>query len=264
MNQPTMHPSQKVAPEITALNSYMPLPGLGVIPINAFVIRSDQPVLVDTGLAALSTEFISALESVIEPSELRWIWLTHADADHTGSLRKVLELAPNARIVTTYIGMGKLGIQGFPVERVYLLNPGQSLDVGDRTLQALTPPSYDAPETTALFDGKTRTLFSADSFGALMAEPAETANSMNSDSLGEGMIAWATIDAPWLQLVDEQRYAQRLDKIRQLGAERILSSHLPPATAMTDTLLDQLALARSAPAFVGPDQAQLERMMSAT
>ncbi len=75
----------------------------------------------------------------------------------------MLELAPNARIVTTYLGMGKLGIQGFPVERVYLLNPGQSLDVGDRTLQALTPPSYDAPETTALFDNKTRTLFSADS-----------------------------------------------------------------------------------------------------
>jgi hypothetical protein len=37
----------------------------------------------------------------------------------------------------------------------------------------------------------------------------------------------------------------------------IFSSHLPPAVGMNDALLDALAAARSAPAFVGPDQAAM-------
>ena len=28
------------------------------------------------------------------------MWLTHDDADHTGSIQRVLELAPNARLLT--------------------------------------------------------------------------------------------------------------------------------------------------------------------
>ena len=261
MNQPTMLAPQTVAAETHALNAFMPIPGFGVLPVNAYLIHAAEPVLVDTGLTALSDAFINALTQVIDPEDIRWIWLTHADADHTGNLSQVLELAPNARLVTTYLGMGKLGMQGLPVDRAYLLNPGQSLDVGDRRLQALAPPIFDAPETTALFDEQTRTLFSADSFGALLSEPAESADDLSAASLSEGMIAWANVDAPWLQLVDAQRYQQRLDAVGSLGAAKVLSSHLPPAAGITDTLLTNLAQARTAPAFVGPDQAELERMM---
>ncbi len=263
MNQPTMYIPQTVAPDTISLNAYMPVHGFGVLPVNAFVIRAAQPVLVDTGLAALSDAFITDLQTIIDPHELRWIWITHADSDHTGNLRRVLELAPNARLVTTFLGMSKLAMQGLPVDRAYLLNPGQSLHVGDRTLQALAPPTFDAPETTALFDEKTRTLFSADCFGALLTEPAETANSIATDKLTGGMVAWATADAPWLHTIHEHRFQQQLNTVQQLGAERILSSHLPPATGMTDTLISNLANARTAPAFIGPSQADIERVMTA-
>ena len=36
----------------------------------------------------------------VDPQKLKWVWLTHDDADHTGSIRRVMELAPNARLVT--------------------------------------------------------------------------------------------------------------------------------------------------------------------
>ena len=60
-----------------------------------------------------------------------------------------------------------------PPERVHLLNPGQRLSVGDRDLLAVRPPTFDAPETTGVFDTRSRALFTADCFGALLAEPAE-------------------------------------------------------------------------------------------
>lgn len=74
----------------------MPLPGLGLLPVNAYLIHARQPVLVDTGLAALGDDFLHSLRGLIDPAALRWIWITHCDADHIGNLRSVLDQAPRA------------------------------------------------------------------------------------------------------------------------------------------------------------------------
>lgn len=262
MDQPIQLPPQPVATGIDMLPAYMPVPGFGVLAANAFVIHAEQPVLVDTGLAAVSNDFMRALESLIDPAAIRWIWVTHADPDHVGNLAAVLAAAPHARIVTTYLGMGKMGLLGMPLDRAYLLNPGQRLDVGDRALQALRPPTYDAPETTAMFDPATRTLFSADSFGALLSKPVENASEVAPATLRDGMIGWTTVDAPWLAGIDSAAFERTLSDLHALAPVRVLGSHLPPAEGMLDALTENLSAARTAPPFEGPDQAALEAMMA--
>jgi len=263
MNEPTMLAARKVAPGITSLVSYIPIPGFGVLPVNAFVIHAKEPVLVDTGMAAVRPGFLRELESVIDPKEIRWIWITHADMDHLGNFEQVLKAAPNARVVTTYIGMAKIGLHGYPLDRVFLLNPGQSLDVGDRKLLAIKPPTFDAPETTGLFDASTSTLISADSFGAILEQPVDNAAEIAPAKLRDGGTLWASIDAPWLGVADPQKFNATLKNIDELGASTILSSHLPVAKGMNKVLLDILANAYQAPTFMGPDQAALEKMMAA-
>jgi glyoxylase-like metal-dependent hydrolase (beta-lactamase superfamily II) len=263
MDRPTMLGARRVDTDTEALVSYLPVPGYGVLPVNAFVIRSAQPVLVDTGMAAVGAEFMRALAAVIPPRELLWIWLTHTDPDHVGNLRPVLDAAPDARVVTTYLGMVKLGLLGLPLDRVHLLNPGDTLDVGDRRLICLRPPSFDAPDTTGLFDSRTRALFSADSFGALLDAPVSTAAEIPPEDLRDALVMWSTVDAPWLHAVDEGKYGRSLDFVRRLEASIVLSAHLPPAVGMADTLLAHLAAARAAPPFVGPDQSDLIAMMGA-
>lgn len=262
MDYPMILEPRSVATATESLSSYFPIPGYGILPVNAFLIRATQPVLVDTGLAALGEKFMQNLRSVIALNDLRWIWLTHTDPDHLGNLEAVLAEAPNARLVTTFLGMGKLILNQLPVDRVYLLNPGQSLDVGDRQLVAVTPPCFDAPETTGLFDTRTQAFFSADCFGALMNGPAETAADIAPSDLRDGLVTWATVDAPWLHIVNEGEFDKALDRVRGLKPSIILSSHLPPAIGMTDTLLGHLAAARTAPPFEGPDQAALAQMMA--
>jgi hypothetical protein len=43
-------PSYRVQPDISVLRDYLEVPGLGFLPVNAFVIHAAQPVVIDTGL----------------------------------------------------------------------------------------------------------------------------------------------------------------------------------------------------------------------
>lgn len=263
MDAPMLVDSETVAPDTESIPSYLPVPGFGLLPVNAFLLRAAEPVLVDTGIGALEEPFLERLGALIDPADIRWIWLTHADPDHMGNLAGLLEAAPDARVITTYLGMGKMALNGIRQDRVYLLNPGQFLDLEDRQLAAVRPPCFDAPETTGFVDTKYGTFFSADCFGALLAEPAADVREVAAEELKEGLVTWATVDAPWLRLLDKDKFEATLNEVRRLGAEWVLSAHLPPAAGMVDTLADYLAAAASAPPFVGPDQAALERMMSA-
>jgi glyoxylase-like metal-dependent hydrolase (beta-lactamase superfamily II) len=265
MNAPTMIEPRRVAPDTDMLSVYLPVPGLGILPANAFLIRAAEPVLVDTGVLALGEAFFDQVCSLIDPGDLRWIWLTHLDPDHLGCFDRLLEAAPQARIVTTFLGMGKLGLsRAIAPERIYLLNPGQALEVGDRRLLALKPPSFDAPETTGLFDARTRTLFSSDCFGALLGAPVESAADIAAADLRDGLIAWTSVDCPWLAMTDEAALRAAIAQLLAHEPAMILGSHLPPAPAMAETLAGYLTAARLAEPFVGPDQQALMAMMTGT
>ncbi len=269
MNQPLSHGAFSVAPGVTCLASTTPVPGFGVLPVHSFVIQAAQPVLIDTGLPALADDTVATLGESLDPADLRWIWLTHCDADHVGALERLLDLAPKARVVTNYLGMGKLSMRTpVPPERFYLINPGQSLDVGDRTLQAVSLPSYDAPETMGIFDSGSRSLFSSDCFGALLEDrhgvaPVEDVDGIDAPSVARGMSTWAMVDAPWLTAVNEASFRSAVSQIKCLQPEHVLSAHLPPAHGKADWLCAKLDGARQSDPFVGPDQAALEAMLAA-
>ena len=90
----------------------------------------------------------------------------------------------------------------------------------------------------------------------------DDASAVDAAALRDGMITWATVDAPWLSVVDRDLFNRKLAGIAALEPSAVLSSHLPPATGMTETLLDCLAAAPSAPVFMGPDQAAMEKMLA--
>lgn len=262
MNTPTIFEPYQAAPDIHVIPSYFPIPGLGILPINAFVLKSREPVLIDTGQVLLSDQFMLKLSSIIEPKDLRWLFLTHADQDHIGSLFRLLEAAPGLSVITTFLTLGKLSLfRPLPPDRVYLLNPGQTINVGDRTLAALKPPTYDAPETTIFYDSKAAALFCADSFGALMSQPVEDAAGIGAVELRDGLITWATIDSPWLHIADRKAFAQSLNNISFLSPKLILSTHLPAACDMAEELLKIIAEVPAARPFVGPDQQAFEAML---
>ncbi len=238
---PTARDPQHVTGNWTVLPSWLPVPGLGALAVNSFLHKGSEPMLVDTGLSALGETFLAALEQQIDPGDLRWIWVSHMDADHVGNLQRVLDRAPRARIVTNFLGMGKMGMMGFDTSRVHLLEPGQGFEAGGKRFHPVRPPYYDAPETIGFFDAEDRVFFAADSFGALLPEPVHEIDEAADEALKDGLVAWSSIDAPWLANADANRLGRTLKAIEDLDPEFLFSGHLPLARRGVSALTGHVA-----------------------
>lgn len=252
-------------PGVDVITTTADIPALGSLAINAFVLHGTEPILVDTGTVAGAPEFMTTLASVIDPADLRWIWLTHTDFDHIGSLAALLEANPRLRVITSFLGVGIMGLSSgpLPMDRVHLINPGQSVTVGDHRLTAVKPPVYDNPITTGFVDDRTGILFSSDCFGALLPAVPHDAADLDTDQLQAGQVRWATIDSPWVHDVDRHAFGHALDQLRAIEPTMVCSSHLPPAPGdMLDVFVDSLAMIPAADRFIGPDQEALEAMLA--
>ena len=140
-------------------------------------------MLVDTGLAFESEQFVERLREVIDPAELRWIWLTHDDADHTGSLQQLMELAQCAARDERQVRNAHVDVWPVPMEQALRpINPGERLQVGDRTSTAVRPPLFDNPMSIGVVRRQERHRLLVRAFGAIVPRPVERAE----DSRGGG------------------------------------------------------------------------------
>ena len=251
-----MEKPYKLTEDIEILPSFFPIPGMGVLAVNAFVIKAEEPVLVDTGMAIDRADFMKALESVMDPRDLKWIWLTHDDADHVGNLQILLEAAPNARLAANSLAVLRLStVWPMPMDRAYWLNPGDSIKAGDRELTAVRPPIFDNPTTIAVFDKKSEALFSADFLGAIIPAPAKDVEDLAEPDLVQGMRDWGSADSPWVHMADSSKFTAAVNKIRRLAPKMVFSAHLPPARGRTERLLEVVEQLPASTPFVTPDQA---------
>jgi glyoxylase-like metal-dependent hydrolase (beta-lactamase superfamily II) len=257
----------RVSRDVSVISDQLPVPGLGFLPVNAYVLRAAEPVVIDTGLSLPDRGFMDALGSVVDPQDVRWIWLTHPDRDHTGALFDLLDAAPRARLATTFVSAGMMSAQWqLPMDRLYLVRPGERFDVGDRVLTAFRPPVFDSPATLGFYDERSRACISSDCFGAPMPSPdlaeASDAGAYPPGDLHAGQVLWATVDSPWVHGADRGKYLGSLQSLRSMDPSFVLSSHLPPASGRFAAFLDALADAPGAEPFTGPCQQELEEMLA--
>ena len=208
---------------------------------------------------------MTALRSVIDPADLKWIWLTHTDFDHIGTLHQLLAENPELRVDHHLPRRGHH--EPCPPRCRWTgstcSTPDRAITVGDRTLTAVKPPAFDNPSTTGFLDDKSGAFFSSDCFGALLQAVPERADDLSDDELRQGQVFWATIDSPWLHKVDPAAFAKELDASPpdgpHAGPEQPSAGRLG---RMIERLLASLEAVPTAQPFVGPDQAALEQMLA--
>src|SRR5262249_19039186 len=145
-----------------------------------------------------------------------------------------------------------MGDFGLSRERFHLLNPGGTLDLGDRTVRAVWVPLFDQPETMGFFDERSRVLCSSDCFGAILPEEAAYADEADAGVYERGFRFWNQSNHPWVRLVDPKKLAAELEGIRALAPRAIASAHGPVIREKVERSLCWIAELPDAPSYSFP------------
>jgi flavorubredoxin len=246
-----------VADETWIIPTFSAIPDGSWVPAHSLLIRGAEPVIVDTGSALLRDQWLRDLTSLVEPADVRWIFLSHDDHDHAGNLQAVLELCPNATLVASFAIVGRLAPeQDLPLDRMRWIDPGGSFSAGDRTLRLVRPPMFDSPATRGLVDESTGMLWAVDSFGSLAPGAVFERDDVPDDLFDASFVALNAWNTPWIEWVDVERYRSHVETTRALPLEVVASAHGPVLRGgqIDDAFARTLAMAaRPVPPMPGQD-----------
>lgn len=253
----------EVADDTFVIKNGLPVPGLGQLPVNAMVIRGEQPMILDTLAIVHRDAFLKDVFQIVEPNDVRWLFLSHEDRDHSGAIMQILDRCPNAKLITTFLGLGKLGEEfSIPLDRVYLLNDGETLDAGDRKLTAIRPPLYDSSATRGIWDPKTSVYYAADCFGVVTEEVPDFVDEMGDDEFETGYYWMNRANHIWFQHIRRDAIEEAADRIKALGAKTVVSGHGPSERKNPDRMIDMIRRIVDMEPVEMPNQAQFEAMLS--
>ena len=132
---------------------------------NSYLILDKKKVLIDLSKALKTDEFFSQIQDLVPIQDLDYIVMNHLEPDHTGVLKTFLQINPKATILGTP-KMKELLANFYGVtENFQVVQDGESLDIGSRTLQFFHTPFVHWPETMMAYDVAEKILFSCDGFG---------------------------------------------------------------------------------------------------
>ena len=135
---------------------------------NAFLIEgSEKTVLIDTVESSLSDELLSQLANI---SKLDYVVSLHAEQDHSGSIPEILAKYPDAKLITSSKAKDILiDILSIPENSIITVADGETLSLGDKTLEFIYTPWVHWPETMVAYLREDKILFSCDFFGSHIA-----------------------------------------------------------------------------------------------
>ena len=135
---------------------------------NSYLVRGSQKVaLIDTVDPTKTEVLMTYLENnpVID-----YVIANHAEQDHAGSIPRVLEKYPDAKVVTTPKGRDLLmALLLIPEDRFVSVSDGETLSLGDKTLEFIHAPWVHWPETMLTYLQEDKILFPCDLFGSHLA-----------------------------------------------------------------------------------------------
>ncbi len=187
---------------------------------NAYLIQgSEKTALLDAVDPNMADTLMFQLENV---QQIDYVVAHHAEQDHSGTIPKILEKYPSAQVLATPKGKAMLiDHLCIPEERVTEVKDGETLSLGNKTLEFMHTPWVHWPETMLSYLREDKILFSCDFFGSHLA----TTDLYVTD---EGRVYeaakryYAEIMMPFRKVIQKH-----LQKVKALEIKLIAPSHGP-------------------------------------
>lgn len=188
---------------------------------NAYLIVDEKITLVDTVKHYLFGEMLERIKSVVDPAKIDYLVVNHVEMDHSGSIPYLMNVAKQAKIVTSEKGKNGL-LRHYKKEWDYLIvGSGEDLRLGSRTLKFVQTPMVHWPDSMVTYIPEERLLLSNDAFGQHIASSERFDDQLGWDIVkGEAAKYYANIVLPYGAQVKKA-----LEIIGKLPIEMVGPSH---------------------------------------
>jgi flavorubredoxin len=189
---------------------------------NAYLIRgSEKTALLDAVDPTKTSVLIDNLVKV-GIGKIDYLVAHHAEQDHSGGISDVLMLYPDAKVVTNPKCKGMLiDLLQINEDRFITVNDGQTLSLGDKTLQFIYIPWVHWPETMGTYLKEDKIFFPCDFFGSHLAT--------SSLFVEDEALVYESAKRYYAEIMMPFRTAikNNLEKIKNLEIDIIATSHGP-------------------------------------
>ncbi len=189
---------------------------------NSYLIKgSEKTALIDTVDPEVQDHLLRNLKK-LGVERIDYVISNHAEQDHSGSIPRILELYPEAMVVTNKKCKEFLvSLLLIPEDKFIVIDEGDELSLGDKTLKFIMTPWVHWPETMSTYLVEDKMLFSCDFFGSHLAT-SEMLVYENPKVVEDAKRYYAEIMMPFRKII-----RKNIDKILQLDIEVIAPSHGP-------------------------------------
>ncbi|MGC8874635.1 MAG: FprA family A-type flavoprotein [Chloroflexia bacterium] len=190
---------------------------------NAYLIRDERRALIDLTKAFKVDEFMEQLAEVTDLRQIDLVILNHLEPDHTGILRTLLRIAPQAVILCTEKAKSMLETFYGIRENVRAVADGETLSLGRYQLRFIHTPFVHWPETMMTYEPANQVLFSCDAFGGYGALRGALFDDQCSDLAfyeREALRYYANIVARFSRMV-----LRAIEKLAEIPIAAIAPSH---------------------------------------
>jgi anaerobic nitric oxide reductase flavorubredoxin len=132
---------------------------------NAYLVRDEKNVLIDTVWLPYTEEFIDNLKKEIDLSDIDYIIVNHGEVDHSGALTKLMKLIPDTPIYCTANAVKSLKGQYHQDWNFHVVKTGDKLNIGSKEFTFVEAPMMHWPDTMMCYLTGENILFSNDAFG---------------------------------------------------------------------------------------------------
>lgn len=136
---------------------------------NAYLIIDKKITLIDTVKHYLFEDMLARIKEIINPQKIEYIVSNHVEMDHSGSIPKILEICKNAKVITST--RGEIGLRKhFKKDMNFkVVNSGDTLNIGKRTLHFIHIPMVHWPDSMVTYIPSDKLLLPNDAFGQHIA-----------------------------------------------------------------------------------------------
>ncbi|MBE8538548.1 FprA family A-type flavoprotein [Geoglobus acetivorans] len=149
---------------------------------NAYLIRAEKTVLVDTVKAGFENQLFEKLDA-LGVDNLDYLVVNHIEMDHAGSVKAVIERYPEVKIVTNVRGKNGLK-EAYGIEHdTIVVKTGDKLEVG-KTLTFIETPLVHWPDSMATYVVEDKVLLPNDAFGEHYASAGRFDDEFSDEEMG--------------------------------------------------------------------------------